>query len=366
MDIRVRGRPAGTTKDPKRERVKNPNGRMIDKDGVQYNKLIKNGYKLSDDGLKLIKNVSFKPREKVRNPETGRMINVNAYNYSYKPGYVIVQPSIKFRQLEKKYFFDKANNVFITVVYDWKTNADIPLNSRVFKKRIGSGYIYDKLKNILTKPSKKSEKAFENTIAIHDLTIVNEKDPMVQFKMLNQRGNVLILKALHKFNGVMFSIGMDILFSKPDKDNTDLIITQMFHIAVKSVPITHESELTEAVKKQNEEIKSRIDRYTVGGSGWTIEEIQRHYITLSKYKPLTGRTYIPLPEAIQNKKATINIQNNDNKCFMYCLGRALDPNPEKEHLERVSKNLKKVCQDLGLENLKMPVSMKDIPKIETV
>ena len=49
---------------------------------------------------------------------------------------------------------------------------------------------------------------------------------------------------------------------------------------------------------------------------------------------------------------------------MYCFGRALDSNPEKHHLELVSKHLKKVCVDLGLENIKMPVSMKNIPKIE--
>ena len=49
---------------------------------------------------------------------------------------------------------------------------------------------------------------------------------------------------------------------------------------------------------------------------------------------------------------------------MYCLGRALDPNPEIEHLERVSKHLKKVCEDLGLVNLTMPVSMNDILTIE--
>jgi hypothetical protein len=33
-------------------------------------------------------------------------------------------------------------------------------------------------------------------------------------------------------------------------------------------------------------------------------------------------------------------------------------------LEQVSKHLKKVCVDLGLDKIRMPVTMKDIPKIE--
>ena len=80
--------------------------------------------------------------------------------------------------------------------------------------------------------------------------------------------------------------------------------------------------------------------------------------------PFAAKSYIKLPPIIQNKKATINIKNKDDKCFMYCLGIALDPNPEKNHLEKVSKHLKNVCIDLGLNSIKMPVSLKDIPKIE--
>src|SRR6266581_4213600 len=90
----------------------------------------------------------------------------------------------------------------------------------------------------------------------------------------------------------------------------------------------------------------------------------RHFISVNRYMPLAAKSYIKLPPKIQNKKATINIQNKDNKCFMYCLGRALDPNPEKGKLERVSKHLKNVCTELGLDKIKMPVSIKNIPKIE--
>ena len=115
----------------------------------------------------------------------------------------------------------------------------------------------------------------------------------------------------------------------------------------------------------NENIQKRIDQYTNQGSGWVISPNSLDIIcSVNKYSPLAARSYIKLPDAITNRKATINIQNEDDKCFMYCLGRALDPNPEKSHLERVNKHLKDVCHELGLDQIKMPVSMKDIPKIE--
>ena len=35
---------------------------------------------------------------------------------------------------------------------------------------------------------------------------------------------------------------------------------------------------------------------------------------LTKYDPLVARSYIKLPDEIQKKRATINIQNFDDKC----------------------------------------------------
>ena len=77
-----------------------------------------------------------------------------------------------------------------------------------------------------------------------------------------------------------------------------------------------------------------------------------------------ARCYIELPASIQNKKVTIHIKNDNDKCFVFCLGKVLDPNPEKINLERVSIHLKKVCANLGLDKLKISVSLKNIPRIE--
>ena len=38
-----------------------------------------------------------------------------------------------------------------------------------------------------------------------------------------------------------------------------------------------------------------------------------------KYAPLEGRGWQPLPDFLTKKKALINIQNNDERCFGYAL-----------------------------------------------
>ena len=61
-------------------------------------------------------------------------------------------------------------------------------------------------------------------------------------------------------------------------------------------------------------------------------------------------------------KGLINIKNNDNKCFLCCHIRHL--NPLKLHPERITKVDKNMVNDLDYEGIKFPVSKKDYCKIE--
>ena len=40
-------------------------------------------------------------------------------------------------------------------------------------------------------------------------------------------------------------------------------------------------------------------------------------IHTAEFNPMNGSSYIPLPDWISNKKAIVNIQNKDEKCFLW-------------------------------------------------
>ena len=65
-------------------------------------------------------------------------------------------------------------------------------------------------------------------------------------------------------------------------------------------------------------------------------------------------------------KFLINIKNSDNKCFLWCHIKHL--NPLKIHPERIPKADKNMANDLDYEGIKFsvkfPVSKKDFHKIE--
>ena len=99
----------------------------------------------------------------------------------------------------------------------------------------------------------------------------------------------------------------------------------------------------------------------------TDSEIRFHSVIelglhTASYKPLRGETWISLPKELAVKKAIINVKNKDNKCFLWCVLRAL--NPKDDHPERVDKKLKLKENTLNMEGIKYPVSLKDLNKFE--
>ena len=113
-----------------------------------------------------------------------------------------------------------------------------------------------------------------------------------------------------------------------------------------------------------QEILYRIDNWINEGSGWIVELIESQYINISTYRPLSGSSYVKLfVELKSSKKGLINIKNNDQKCFLWCHVRHI--NPVKIHPERITWEDKKLANNLDYDRVEFPVREKDFSKIET-
>lgn len=58
-----------------------------------------------------------------------------------------------------------------------------------------------------------------------------------------------------------------------------------------------------------------------------------------------------------NKKAIVNMKNNDDKWFMWCVARAL--NLVDHNAERISKVLRKQAENLDWSGIEFPVAVKE-------
>ena len=105
----------------------------------------------------------------------------------------------------------------------------------------------------------------------------------------------------------------------------------------------------------------RIDNWVNEGSDWIVELIDSQYINISTYRPLSGISYMKLPaDSKSRRKGLINIKIKDQKCFLWCQVRHI--NPLKEHPERITKEDKKLVKDLDYDDF--PVQKNNFGKIE--
>ena len=113
-----------------------------------------------------------------------------------------------------------------------------------------------------------------------------------------------------------------------------------------------------------EEILEEIDKTRdAEGSGWRFEKVEKLVLHTTRWDPINAGSYIELPPALKNKKAIINMKNQDDKCFMWSVLRAL--NPKDNHPERIDNDLKSKEDILNMEGIRYPVDFRGIDRFES-
>ena len=190
-----------------------------------------------------------------------------------------------------------------------------------------------------------------------ELSIVKNDSALVQLKASKQSIIDLFKDRLNE--GFKYRLTLSVLLSKIKSDRNVEYSPIYFNSTTKTV-INDKYYLDQSFQ----EILGRIDNWINEGSGWIIEEIHNQSLNVSSYSPLIGSTCIELPNELKHsKKGLINIQNDDNKCFLWCHVRHL--NPIDKNPQRITKKDKEFANNLNYESINFPASKKDYCKIES-
>ena len=163
----------------------------------------------------------------------------------------------------------------------------------------------------------------------YKVEIVEKKDLIVQLEASKSSIKNLFSNLLNETKGFKYQITVKVLLKKY-KPNGEIEFTPVYFNSLTKTIINNRFKLKNAFQ----EILYRIDCWINEGSSWIVESIESQYINISTYRPLLGSSYINLPIELRNpRKGLINIKNKDQKCFLWCHVRHI--NPSNEHPGRI-------------------------------
>ena len=170
-----------------------------------------------------------------------------------------------------------------------------------------------------------------------------------------------LINIMDKNRNIKVRLYLNCIMKRTDPDGFTVIKKFAFHSVGQKV-ITEETDPHEIFKEMMDEIEEEVQKVEhAEGSGWVFVEVENLTLHTDIWDPLKGSSYIDLPKELKNN-AIINMKNEDNKCFLWCVLRAL--NPKDKNAERIDKDLKSKEHTLNMEGIAYPVELKDIKRFE--
>ncbi|XP_054723735.1 RB-associated KRAB zinc finger protein-like [Uloborus diversus] len=189
----------------------------------------------------------------------------------------------------------------------------------------------------------------------------NAADLKMSFKELKPQILAFLKEEMMEKQSMKWRIIVKALFSRIGSDGEEQMNSTYLSckFVTELVEETIEKHLDEAMVC----VEKNLEEFQQLGSGWILEEIQHVEIPTAKYHPLAASSYIPLPGKLAAKKAILNIQNEDQKCLVWCLLAARMNIDRGDHPYRVS-HYTQHEQEIKLGEVPCPVPVSKISTIE--
>ena len=145
------------------------------------------------------------------------------------------------------------------------------------------------------------------------------------------------------------------------KDDEETVDIKYFN--TQTAPIYSTTDLNEwFVMNVQQPIDTEMEEFQGRESGWSLKSILNLVVNVYKYNPMRGSSFIVLPPFIKNKKACVNVNNDDDQCFRWAILSAL--HPASININRVSSYVL-YKDELNFEGIEFPVDPRKIEKFET-
>ncbi len=273
------------------------------------------------------------------------VIVINQKKYQYKRGkdvnnkYLSDKVAEVYRKMMEKLDSNKKDDVRINVMRRYKTIRENALKKFAVKYKARVTDEQSAFKN------------YANRYTIDNIRL----NGLAGLSYLNQQ--YARLNAFLQTNpGMIIMVQVKALFRKNNDDGE----IDKLHPQSRRYEIHNPEQLRSTLQRAREDLSFQIENSNLKGSGYVLQKIQNITVNYDRFNPTRGGSYIKLPNDISNKKACINIQNKDNKCFKYSVLCGYYELYKKDHSERVSHYTNFKGDKLNWDGIHFPTNNADI------
>lgn len=174
-----------------------------------------------------------------------------------------------------------------------------------------------------------------------------------------------IEEGLSYHSSIKINLSLALILKKPDVSG-DVMYTNS-SLRTKTEIILLGTDLEKWFQSLVRVMLAKYENRPQRNSNWTLNSIEDLELHISKYIPLNGSSHIPLPQAIESKKAVINVQNfNDHRCFAYAMvTRSLyELEPKIKNLHRIGHYTEGRMRIFNFQDIRFPTPFSDITIFE--
>jgi hypothetical protein len=206
---------------------------------------------------------------------------------------------------------------------------------------------------------KLSNSALNSSVKTYSFKIPNVHVDVLTYLSDNRDEiGIQLMESISKKHGVKWYITIYPLFTKMLEEER-VESTPCFRSC--TFTLLQQSDFNQQFNRAFESIAKAKSNFQREGSNWNFERILGVELNIARYVPLAASSYIPLPKKLLKKKALVNIQNYDQKCFLWSVLAHL--HVPLNHRERVHP-YKQFESELDMSGIEYPVQLSKLDRFE--
>ena len=199
--------------------------------------------------------------------------------------------------------------------------------------------------------------------AVKNWIIYPQKEELYDLLLLfaNRRQEIEnFLRSLLSEHGIKWYVSAQVEMYRETPDGT--VYTEAPHFrGLTYSSLSNQTFNTHELNECFQKISASLENYLRNASGWTIRKVLHLKIHSVIYSPLRGSSFIPLPSSLKRSGSVLNIENEDQKSFLWSILVSLHPaycNPQ------LVENYQAFEREINMNGIEYPVILSKIDKFE--